>query len=124
MFCRPSRFIWFSIGSLATFAWMHYRRGDHLNCRRSSQIGYEGGNGHGHGHWYPHGRSAHFDHHHHHQQQQQLGSHQGTDGSRIDANVGQREPLQAVAEASGRLPVDGEFDRLREMSRNAEETVS
>jgi len=29
-----------------------------------------------------------------------------------------------VAEASGRIPVDREFDRLREMSRNAEETIS
>ena len=121
MFFGPSRFIWFSIGSLATFAWMHYRRGDHLNCRRTSQIGYEGGSGHG--QWYPQGQSAHFDHHHH---QQQWGSRQGADGSHVDANGGgQSEPPPAVvAEASGRLPADREYDRLREMSRNAEETVS
>jgi len=121
MFFGPSRFIWFSIGSLATFAWMHYRRGDHLNCRRTSQIGYDGGSGHG--QWYPQGRPARFDQQQ--QQPQQWESRQGADGSHIDANGGQREPPPpVVAEASGRFPADREFDRLREMSRNAEETIS
>ncbi len=50
------------------------------------------------------------------------------DDSRFDANGGRREsspPPPVAAEGSaGRLPVDRELDRLREMSRNAEETVS
>jgi hypothetical protein len=117
MFCRPSRFIWFSIGSLATFAWMHYRKEGHLNCRRTAQVGYDGGSGHG--QWGPLGRNVRFDEQH--QQQQQWGSRQGADDPRLDANGGQRAPSP---DASGRLPVDREFDRLREMSRNAEETVS
>jgi hypothetical protein len=117
MFCRPSRFIWFSIGSLATFAWMHYRKEGHLNCRRTAQVGYDGGSGHG--QWGPLGRNVRFDEQH--QQQQQWGSRQGADDPRLDANGGQRAPSP---DASGRLPVDREFDRLREMSRNAEETIS
>lgn len=119
MFYGPSRFIWFSIGSLATFAWMHYRKGDHLNCRRTAQVGYDGGSGHG--QW---GRSTRFDEQQQPQQQQHWGPHGGADGSRFDANGGQRAPSPVVVEASGSLPVDREFDRLREMSRNAEETIS
>ena len=118
MFYRPSRFIWFSIGSLATFAWMHYRKGDHLNCRRNAQVGYDGGSGHG--QW---GRSTRFDEQHQ-QQQQQWGSHGGADDSRLNASGGERStPSPVMAEAGGRLPAGREFD-IREMSRNAEETVS
>lgn len=117
MFCGPSRFLWFSFGSLATFAWMHYHR-DH--CRSKAQIGYD----HGHGRWSHHGRSTRFDDEP--QQQQQWGTRRDVgapdDVSRFDANGGRREPV--VAEASGRYSADREFDRLREMSRNAEETVS
>lgn len=121
MFFGPSRFIWFSIGSLATYAWIHYRKGDHLNCRRTAQVGYDGVSGHGHGQWGPQGWSARFDER---RQQQQWGSRQGADDSRLDANGGQREsPPPVVAEASERFPADRDFDRLREMGRNAEETV-
>ncbi|KAI9458145.1 hypothetical protein BJY52DRAFT_1223553 [Lactarius psammicola] len=134
MFCGPSRFLWFSFGSLVTFAWMHHRRD-------AAQIGYDdrsrGGGGRGPGQWGreagPQGRSARFDEQ---QQQQQWGSRRGTEvppdyDSRFDANGGQREPSTpplpppVAAEASaGRFPVDRELDRLREMSRNAEETIS
>jgi len=124
MFYRPSRFIWFSIGSLATFAWMHYRKGDHLNCRRTAQVGYDGGSGHG--QWGPQGRRTRFDEQQQQQQQQHWGSRQGADDSRLDANGGhwQRAPPPVLVEASERLPVDREFDRLREMGHNADETIS
>ena len=119
MFCRPSRFIWFSIGSLATFAWMHYHqhRGNHLNSRRTAQVGYDGCSSHG--QW---GRSTRLDEHYQ-QQQPQWGPHGGADDSRLNASGGQPTSSPVMAEAGGRSPADREFD-LREMSRNAEETVS
>ena len=120
MFFGPSRFLWFSIGSLATFAWLHHRKGEH--CRPASQIGYD----RVHGQWGPQGWNARFD------EQQQQQQQQGTrapdeDRSRFDGIGGRREPSPSPsvgAEASGRFTTDRELDRLREMSRNAEETVS
>jgi len=119
MFFGPSRFLWFSIGSLATVAFMHYRRGDH--CRPASQIRYD----RGHGQWGAQGRSARFDEQQQ-QQSQQWGRRRGAEApdndSRFDANGGRREPV--LAEASGRFSEDLEPDRIREMSRSAEETIS
>ncbi|KAI9440669.1 hypothetical protein H4582DRAFT_2074453 [Lactarius indigo] len=110
MFCGPSRFIWFSIGSLATLAWMHHRTKD--DCRPAAQVGYDD-RSRGHGHWEREAgppRIARFD-----EQQQQ----------RQQQQQQQWGPPPTVAEASGRLPVDREqLDRLREMSHNAEETIS
>lgn len=122
MFFGPSRFLWFSIGSLATFAWMHHHRGDKWSCRRTTQIGYDGSSGNG--QWGPQGRSARPDEQ---QQQQQWGSRQAANDSYFGANGGQSgtplPPPPVVAEAGERFPADRDFDRLREMSRNAEETV-
>lgn len=102
MFYGPSRFIWFSIGSLATLAWMHHHRTKDA-CRPSAQIGYDD-RFRGRGQWEREASPRRFDEQ---QQQQQWG------------------PPPPVAEASGRSSVDREqLDRLREMSRNAEETIS
>jgi len=121
MFFGPSRFLWFSFGSLATYAWLHYHKGDNLNCRRTAQVGYDGSNGDG--QWGPQRWRARFDEQRQ-QQQQQWGSRGSANDSHLGANAGQREPSPAVAEASGRLPADRDFDRLREVGRNAEETIS
>ncbi|KAH9032313.1 hypothetical protein EDB84DRAFT_1438647 [Lactarius hengduanensis] len=103
MFYGPSRFIWFSIGSLATLAWMHHHRTKDA-CRPPAQIGYDD-RFRGHGQWEREASPRRFDEQQQQQQQQQWG------------------PPPPVAEASGRSPVDREqLDRLREMSRNAEET--
>ncbi|KAH9000433.1 hypothetical protein EDB92DRAFT_502787 [Lactarius akahatsu] len=105
MFYGPSRFIWFSIGSLATLAWMHHHRSKDA-CRSSAQIGYDD-RFRGHGQWEREASPRRFDEQQQQRQQQQ-----------------QWGPPPPVAEASGRSPVDREqLDRLREMSRNAEETV-
>ncbi|KAH9074745.1 hypothetical protein EDB83DRAFT_2515609 [Lactarius deliciosus] len=104
MFYGPSRFIWFSIGSLATLAWMHHHRTKDA-CRHPAQIGYDD-RFRGHGQREREASPRRFDEQQQ-QQQQQWG------------------PPPPVAEASGRSPVDREqLDRLREMSRNAEETIS
>lgn len=126
MFHGPSRFLWFSFGSLATLAWMHSHKGDtRANIRvcrpAASQIGYDNDDdGHrGRGQWEREADPARFD------EQQQWGLRRSASEpdvvSRFDANGGRRP----VAEAgSGRFPADRDLGRLREMSRNAEETIS
>jgi len=125
----PSRFVWFTIGSVATWAWM--RSHHHGGCS-SARIGYDpraqwergapyGSGGYGHGDQ---------------QQQQQQnnaswGWRQGTvapPDSRFDA----RAPGDVNAGGGGQGPVteapqspaDQERERLRQMGRSAEEAIS
>ncbi|KAH9967135.1 hypothetical protein BC827DRAFT_1152554 [Russula dissimulans] len=179
MFCGPSRFVWFTIGSFATWTWMyhhhnhHHHHCDHKGWAWSRRVEYGDGD---------RTRSDRVDDastptqgnassssspdspdyaEWRWQQQQQLrewrpaptfssqGAHTPTGSGRFDAHVlgsstavglngsgsgtsPQREPgVAAAAAAAGTVtavkttfPTDSDAERLRQIGRNAEETIS
>jgi hypothetical protein len=119
----PSRFIWFSIGSIATLAWMHHQHKDHPPC---SRIGYgpraqwEHRNANANP---PYGSAGSYNQ----QQQQQQQQNNTSWGGQGVANNGQPHDgsMVEVLQPSRPVdPVDLERERLRQLGRNAEETVS
>ncbi|KAI0256002.1 hypothetical protein BJV78DRAFT_1151421 [Lactifluus subvellereus] len=131
----PSRFVWFTIGSVATWAWMrsHHHEGGCSSARvcydsraQRERVAPYGSAGYGHGDQQPQ------------QQQQQQdkaswGWRQGAGAppdSRFDAaarapsDVSADGGRQGPAAEAPQFPVDPERERLRQLGRSAEETIS
>ena len=126
----PSRFVWFTIGSVAAWAWMRSHR--HDGCRYE-RVGYDSRAQWERGAPYGSAGRGHSDQQQQQQNNASWGWRQGTGApadSRFDArapndlNAGAgRQRSVAVAEAPQPPIVDQERERLRQMGRNAEETV-
>lgn len=119
MICGPSRLVWFGIGSVATWAWIRHHENERLH-----------GRGHGHGEWCP----RRVDYPAQTQPQTQNASREWNSNSNPNPNpmMGQGQGIPTVTSgAQGgasqpQLPsfADQDYERLRQMGRNAEETVS
>jgi hypothetical protein len=117
MFYGPSRFIWFSIGSIATLAWMHHHQ-QHKD-RPFSRIGC-GPRAQWERNAPPYGSAGSYNQ----QQQQQQnnatswGGQGVTNGQPHDGSIAEAlQPSRPIDH------MDQERERLRQLGRNAEETV-
>jgi hypothetical protein len=129
MICGPSRLVWFGIGSVATWAWIRHHEKERLHGRGH-------GHGHGHGEWCP----RRVDYPAQTQTQTQNASrewnsnpnpmmgHRDGQGQAQGATIATTTSgAQGGAPQPPQLPspgADQDYERLRQMGRNAEETVS
>lgn len=106
MFCGPSRLVWFGIGSFATWAWIRH----HENQRV-----------HGQGGWWPPRRVDYGA-----QTQTQDTSREWNPTPTMGHGQGQGQGTSGAPGTQPQSPMvgDQEYERLRQMGRNAEETVS
>jgi len=104
MFYGPSRLVWFGIGSFATWAWIRHHENQRLN---------------GQGGWCPQRR---VDYPAQTQTQMQNTSREWTP----TMGHGQGQGTSGAPGTQPQSPVvgDQDYERLRQMGRNAEETVS
>ena len=115
MICGPSRLVWFGIGSFATWAWIRHHENERLH-----------GRGHGHGEWCP----RRVDYPAQTQPQTQNASREWNSNPNPMMGQGQGIPTVTSGAPGGapqpQLPslADQDYERLRQMGRNAEETVS
>ena len=99
MFCGPSRLIWFGIGSFATWAWIRHHENQRLN---------------GQGGWCPQRRVD------YRAQTQTQDTSREWNPTTMGQGTGGAPGTQPPQSPLG----DQDYERLRQMSRNAEETVS
>ena len=120
MFCGPSRLVWFAFGSVATWAWIRHHHHNHQDYQRGMgsscppRVGYTG--------------RAQWEQQQ--QQQQPDQSHPNNSSSSLSPArgdyIGQStQPQQPQPQPQSPTLMDREdYERLRQMGRSAEETVS
>jgi hypothetical protein len=123
MICGPSRLVWFAVGSVATWAWIRHHHGGHGACPPRVGYGY---------HPHPHaGRAAQWEQH---DQSAPPPPNNASSSSSPGhgGDYGQWRPTQPQPPAQTQTQTQGQSEsitpmdreRLRQISRSAEDTVS
>ena len=130
MFCGPSRLVWFAFGSVATWAWIrhHHHHHEHHGAGGAAcppRVGYGGYNPQaGRPEWEQRDQSA---------APANNASSSSSSSSPRRGDYGQWRPAQQpqpptqagqVPQSESMTPMDRDHERLRQIGRSAEETVS
>jgi hypothetical protein len=114
MFFGPSRLVWFAFGSVATWAWIRHHENHHHQGACPPRVGY--------GH-YP-GRAQWERERERDQPPPANASSPGPDYGQWQRPTPTQTQTQTQQSEGSMTPMDYDHERLRQMGRSAEETVS